>query len=67
MLPGPKIIRKCSKCKNLVQQETLMSGNTLGARYYTDGKMEAPMLPYLQYLIKCPHCNYLIWINKQKK
>jgi hypothetical protein len=26
-------------------QRTLASGNTIGARFWTDGKMEAPMLP----------------------
>ena len=43
MLPGPTIIRRCSACGNPIAQGTLASWNTFGARFWTDGKMEAPM------------------------
>lgn len=66
MTEGPTIIRKCSSCSMLVKQETINSGNTFGARYWTDGKRFAPMLPDQPWLVKCPHCTKFIWIDEQK-
>jgi len=51
MLPGPTIVRKCSTCGKLIAQPTLLSGNTFGARFWTDGKREAPMLPEQPWLV----------------
>ena len=45
MLPGPDMYKHCSSCHQLIIEETLMSGNTFGAIYWSDGKREAPMLP----------------------
>jgi len=64
MLPGPTSIKKCSECSNLIEQPTITSGNTFGARFWTDGKMDAPMLPDEPRLVKCPHCSTLIWMNE---
>lgn len=66
MLPGPTTIRQCAACTKPFEQETLLSGNTFGATFWTDGKMEAPMLPESHTLIKCPHCQALLWINEQE-
>ena len=67
MLPGPTKIRKCSECSNLIEQPALMSGNTFGARFWTDGKMNAPMLPDEPRLVKCPYCSALIWIKEMEE
>ena len=67
MLPGPTKIRKCSECSNLIEQPTIMSGNSFGARFWTDGKMNAPMLPDEPRLVKCPHCDALIWIEEMEE
>lgn len=67
MTPGPTIVRKCSACGTLIAELTIASGNTCGARFWTDGKREAPMLPDALWLVKCAHCGALIWINEQKK
>lgn len=67
MKPGPVIIRKCGVCKKEVAQRTTMSGNTLGAHFWTDGKMEAPMFPDRPWLVKCGWCGSLIWINEQER
>lgn len=56
MLPGPTIIRKCKACQGLLKQRTLASGNTFGARFWTDGAMNAPMFPRSSLIVKCPHC-----------
>ena len=65
--PGPDIIRECPKCKTHLEQHTMMSGNTFGARFWTDGKMVAPMLPDRPWLVKCPKCYHVFWINDAKK
>ena len=65
MLPGPTIIHECPKCSNLVDQDSIASGNTFGARFWTDGKEDAPMLPDQPWLVKCPHCGVLIWLNNK--
>jgi len=44
---------------------SLMSGNTIGALYYTDGKRIAPMLPDLPYHIKCPKCGVFFKITNR--
>ena len=60
MMPGPILIKKCSACGGLIEEEILMSGNTCGAVYWTDGEHYAPMLPDTPELVKCPHCKETI-------
>ncbi len=67
MIPGPTIIRKCSACKKQFAELTIMSGNTCGVRIWTDGKMDAPMLPDRPWLVKCNYCNRLLWIDEQEQ
>ena len=45
---------------------SLMSGNTFGARYWSDLKMQAPMLPQISPVQKCPHCGKYYLHYKQK-
>ncbi len=66
MIPGPIIIRKCRECSKLIEEGTIISGNTLGAIFWTDGKREAPMLPDHPWLVECPHCHALLWIEEQE-
>ena len=67
MLYGPDIIKECSKCNKLISEISILSGNTFGAKYYTDGKMEAPSLPACKDLVKCPHCESMIYLSKQEE
>jgi len=67
LTPGPTIIRQCPGCQEGVSQITIGSGNTFGAKWWTDGKRDAPMLPMLSALVKCPHCQKLFWIADAKK
>ncbi|MEJ7843467.1 MAG: hypothetical protein WKF95_17015 [Rubrobacter sp.] len=62
MVPGESIVRRCPSCEGSIRQRTLASGNTFGARFWTDGKMEAPMLPSHPPLVRCPHCGVLLWL-----
>lgn len=59
MLPGPKRLYRCSNCQGLFARRTLASGNTLCAKYRSDGQMNARMLPQTPPLVVCPHCQAL--------
>ena len=64
MIPGPQYVYKCPSCGNLLQQESLMSGNTFGAHLYSDGKREAPMLPEFPAISRYRKCNLVFWLFK---
>jgi hypothetical protein len=67
MLPGPNYIYKCPKCGNLISKRSLMSGNTFGAKLFSDGKRIAPMLPDFPNLTKCKKCETIFWLSKLKE
>lgn len=56
MNPGKAKIIKCPFCGEEKELMTLVSGNTCGARWWSDGKMIAPMLPQTSPVQKCPKC-----------
>lgn len=64
MLPGLTLIKKCSACGQLIEEETLISGNTFGAVFWTDGECHADMLPDEPELVKCPFCKALVWLEE---
>jgi hypothetical protein len=61
------IVRECPHCKAHVVEEDTLSGNTIGAKIYTDGKREAKMLPDHPALAKCPKCSGLFWVEEAKE
>jgi hypothetical protein len=67
MTPGPRIIRVCTACAKYIKQFTWASGNTFGARFWTDGKVKGHMFPASQQFVKCPHCSALVWIYELKE
>lgn len=67
MTIGPSNIRECPACAKPVEQPTLGSGNTFGARQWSDGFLDAPMMPELPRLAKCPHCTALFWVEEAKQ
>lgn len=66
MLPGPDQVIACPSCGAFALVSTLMSGNTCGARFWTDGKMLAPMLPTPPSVTKCRHCRGYFWVADAK-
>jgi hypothetical protein len=58
------IVRECPHCQAYVVQEDTVSGNTIGAVLYTDGRRYAPMLPDHPWLAKCPTCSGLFWVDE---
>jgi len=67
MIPGPDKIIECPNCKGFARVFTLVSGNTFGARRWTDGKMIAPMLPRPPAITKCRDCGHYFWLSDAKK
>ena len=67
MLPGPNCIYHCPECPNLLSNGSLLSGNTTGAKIYSDGKQIAPMLPQFPTLTKCPKCETIFWLSKAQE
>ena len=63
MLPGPDEIRACPHCSKPFRIHTMLSGNNLGARYWSDGKCDAPMLPEYPAVARCPHCRSVFWVE----
>lgn len=61
MLPGPVIVTMCPNCQGSVLRRTLASGNTLGAKWWTDGEFRARMLPMTPGLVRCGHCTQVAW------
>lgn len=64
MLPGPNQILKTPRTGTIVKIATILSGNTLFARYWTDGKRDMPMLPDSPWLRRAPDSDELFWTNE---
>ena len=56
MLPGPNLVYGCPNCGRKVLVKSMTSGNTSGATFYSDGTMDAPMLPKYPKEAKCKSC-----------
>ena len=66
MVLGHPQILTCPHCGQTKEIMNVLSGNTFGAKSWSDNKRVAPMLPEISYVQKCPHCaNYFI-CSRQK-
>ena len=63
MIPGPTMLVACPLCDHPAMYFTLTSGNTIGAIHWTDGKLEAPMLPQPPAVARCPGCGECYWLE----
>ncbi|MCC2669073.1 MAG: hypothetical protein K0Q72_1544 [Armatimonadetes bacterium] len=63
MIPGPDKVIACPLCQGLAKYGTLLSGNTFGQRFWTDGKREVPMLPRPPAVVACRHCGGNYWLQ----
>ncbi|WP_281813679.1 hypothetical protein [Limnohabitans sp. MORI2] len=61
--PGPTLIKKCSHCAGFMKERTIASGSNFGARYWTDGRVDASMLPLPPSAVRCPYCHSLLWLS----
>ena len=67
MIPGPTIIISCPHCGQYAKKRTLISGNTFGAKLWSDGKKIAPMLPDFPNLVVCSKCDQFYSVKNAKK
>jgi hypothetical protein len=67
MIPGPDQIVACPHCEALAKYRTLVSGNTFGARVWTDGKQVAPMLPRPPAVARCRNCSACYWLSEARE
>jgi hypothetical protein len=61
MKPGPDLIVACPSCGRRAKVPSLRSGNTFDARFWTDGKVDAPMLPRRPPIAPCKGCRRVFW------
>ena len=64
MIPGPNEILRIPTSGDLVKIATLTSGNTFGADWWSDGKMDAPMLPDRPWLRRHPDTGETFWTDE---
>ena len=67
MLPGPTHILQCSECGECFKRGTLSSGNNFGRKHWTDGEFTGSRFYAPPQLVKCPHCDAVIWLQEQDK
>ncbi|MGL4332638.1 MAG: hypothetical protein ACRCSR_07605 [Bacteroidales bacterium] len=59
MSPDYSSILICPVCSHKKEVLSLCSGNFIGARFWSDNKIDAPMMPFVSPVQKCPNCeNY---------
>ena len=59
-IPVPLV---CPHCGQRYSHGTVLSGNTGGATFYSDGAFDAPMLDQEVAIIRCIQCKYFVWVN----
>ena len=67
MVLGPTLVYKCPNCSNILRRGTLVSGNTIGIKMFSDGNNKAPMLRQYPNLTKCNKCETIFWLSKLKE
>jgi hypothetical protein len=61
MLPPIPTLVSCPKCSKPFKAYDDVSGNTFGATFWSDGWVDAPMMPADKVVIICPHCRESVW------
>ena len=56
MIPSKPNILRCPHCGGLRRVRSIMSGNTIGEIFWSDGKIDYPMLPSVSKVLRCPVC-----------
>jgi hypothetical protein len=63
MIPAPDRLFACAACGKTARVEQLRSGNTIGATFWSDGDVDAPMLPEYPRVSRCQACGKFTWIS----
>lgn len=73
MLFGPSYIIECSHCSYQVSFPCVMSRSSMGATFWSDGRIQGPMWVNLPSIVQCPKCGNFYRVaqpvepEKQKK
>ncbi len=67
MIPDADIIIACPYCDTPARVFQLISGNTIGAITWTDGWMDAPMMPRAPRITRCAHCKKIYWVASARQ
>jgi hypothetical protein len=62
MIPDTDLIIACPHCAVAARVFQLFSGNTIDAITWTDGWMDAPMMPRAPRITRCPACSKIYWV-----
>lgn len=57
----------CPHCKTEKVIRSILSGNTFGARLWSDLKLEATMMPRPSFVQKCPSCHKYYTLSSQEE
>lgn len=63
MTPGPTLILACPHCGTAHSKETFGSVNTLGAKFWSDGWIDARMWPATVRISRCSSCARVFWLD----
>lgn len=66
MTPGPTRFIQCPGSDEVRRVPSIGSGNTFGARFWTDGFMLAPMLPEFPAITRCSPDGPIFWVSSAK-
>lgn len=67
MIIGKGQILTCPHCKTEKVIRSILSGNTFGARLWSDLKLEATMMPRPSFVQKCPSCHKYYTLSSQEE
>jgi hypothetical protein len=63
MILGPGEIINCPSCNETFLKQDLISGNTIGGMYFSDGKNHFPMFPEYPQFVCCEMCHSFFWLK----
>lgn len=66
MMIGYSQVLTCPFCGMKKDVLSLISGNTFGARLWSDKKEDAPMCPEVSWVQKCPQCGKYYFLSRQE-
>ena len=61
--PGPDHFFSCPHCKTVLRRWTIGSGNTFGSTLWSDGYLNAPMMPRAVQATRCPSCAKAFFVD----
>jgi hypothetical protein len=64
---GPDLLISCPHCRNIYICNTIGSGNSAGAEFYSDGWGDAPMQPIPVMIVWCEKCNSWFFLDDAKE